>query len=99
MDIPIVRREGTDYAQIEVTLEAYKRLVMWASVSRTLDNAERLAQDLIDMASHDDDEFAASTLDELEDIHSALDECHQAVRRHYGRLAYEQRQRQRQTSK
>jgi hypothetical protein len=71
--------------QITISLEAYTRLVNWASMGRTLGGVLEVLCD----ASVSDSSIADKANDafyELEDVKAALDECHQAVRRHWATM-------------
>lgn len=63
--------------QITISFEAYTRLVNWASMGRTLGGVIN--------ALHEAD-APWEIIAELNDVRAALDECHQAVRRHWGSL-------------
>ena len=82
--------------QITIPLKAYERLINWASVSRTFDGLENAlidSQSFISSFSSclDDhtrrlDESLDDMYDQLSDVRYALDECHQACRRHWQSL-------------
>ena len=63
-----------DMVAITIPLTSYLRLVSWASMSRTLNNA-------LEAAITAENEIAA---DELTDLHKALCDCHTACRNHWG---------------
>ena len=63
----------TQGVQITISLDAYRRLVNWASMGRTLNG---VLNALADANSFD-------MYEELAIVKNALDECHQAVRRHW----------------
>jgi hypothetical protein len=78
---------STQGVQITISLDAYRRLVNWASMGRTFDGVLRALSGASSTAGDSD---LAIQLDyageELADVRDALDECHQACRRHWGAL-------------
>ncbi len=72
-DVPTVDLYGPHMSsqgvEIVIPIEAYTRLVNWASVRRTLNGVLDQNED---------------SLDELNDIADALAQCHEAIRRHWG---------------
>jgi hypothetical protein len=63
--------------EVTISLEAYTRLVNWASMGRTLDG-------ILEALSECGAEW--EVISELNDVRAALDECHQAVRRHWAKV-------------
>jgi hypothetical protein len=97
-DIPTVQlypNMSTEGVQITIQLSAYARLIDWASMGRTLDGIQRVLEDIqskaqiFDASGEIDEELrsiidnAAEAEQELSDVRAALDECHQACRRHW----------------
>lgn len=83
----------TQGVQVLVSLEAYERLVNWASMGRTLRGVIGAIDEVLFSEAQDGtilSEDLIAKLDEareeLETVRPALDECHQAVRRHWGNL-------------
>jgi hypothetical protein len=78
---------STQGVHITISLDAYRRLVNWASMGRTFDG---VLTALSEASSTAGDSDLAIQLDyareELADVRDALDECHQACRRHWGAL-------------
>ncbi len=72
--IPIVPDTNPPRVQITVSLATYQRLVQWASVGRSLDQAMRLLEGV-------DDSYEA--IQELADLKQPLDDCHHACRSHW----------------
>lgn len=81
---------STEGVRILIPLTAYTRLVNWASLGRTLygiEDAMFSAQELTSSESLRSQ--LNDAMDELQDVRDALDECHQAIRRHWVSLPTE----------
>jgi len=77
----------TQGVKISISLEAYERLVNWASMGRTLGGTLSVLDAAIEAISDTDlKDRICDSRDELETVTSALDECHRAVRRHWTAL-------------
>lgn len=77
---------STQGVRVAIGLEAYERLVNWASMGRTLDGVLHVLEEATAVAGDDLRAQLYDAHEELRDVRAALDECHQAVRRHWGAL-------------
>lgn len=79
---------STQGVQITISLKAYERLVSWASMGRTLNSVLQVLLDVDekDILPKDLSDRLNDAYEELNMVRDALDECHQAVRRHWGTL-------------
>lgn len=75
--VPIVPDANPPRVQITVSLVTYQRLVQWASVGRTIDQAVRLLEGV-------DDGWGA--IDELMKLKPALDDCMFGCKNHWHSL-------------
>jgi hypothetical protein len=79
---------STQGVQILLDLDAYKRLVNWASMSRTMDYVLRALEEAPSTNDVHQDHLDVAH-DELTRVRDALDKCHQAVRRHWANLPHQ----------
>lgn len=78
---------ATQGVLIAINIEAYERLVNWASMSRTLEGVIAALDEALEQGQPQPlEDKIADALSELTDVKAALDESHQAVRRHWGAL-------------
>ena len=77
-DIPVTDDECVE---LKIPLGAYKRLVDWCSMARTLDNTISMLA-----AGSPDEERTKLAFDEISELMSALVNVHEAIRRHYAQL-------------
>jgi len=80
-DIPVI----DDCVNVAIPVTAYKRLVDWCSMGRTMDNVLSCLAD----ASRDEDRTHMA-YEEMEALRKALEAVHGAVREHYIRLPHTQ---------
>src|SRR6185369_3923745 len=78
-DIPTV--DDDQFVEVRIPIAAYKRLVDWCSMGRTMDNIGSCLEN----ASPDPDR-RRSARDELEMLEKALNSIHAAIRGHYTSL-------------
>jgi len=83
-DIPTVQdHNGNELVEVKIPIAAYKRLVDWCSVGRTMDNVLRCLESL-DLETNKDDRNMA--IEELEMLRGAFEDIHGAVRQHYTQI-------------
>lgn len=79
-DIPVV--EG-QFVEVKLPIAAYKRLVDWCSLGRTLDNVISCLA-----AGSPDESRTHLAFEEMEALREALEAVHGAVRQHYTQLPH-----------
>ncbi len=78
-DLPVVDGQ----VSVNLPIAAYKRLVDWCSMGRTMDNVERCLAD-----GSPDTENCHLAYEEIGTLRKALCEVHHAVRQHYVSLPH-----------
>ncbi len=77
---------NNDLISIDISRQAYNKLKLWASVSRTLDSVETMLMSLADRLPDDDAEDVMYTLDEVRELRYSLDDCNRAAKERYHTL-------------
>jgi len=81
---------------IAISKQAYDKLKLWASVSRTIEAATEILGD-IEQRGNIDVENINYVMDELIELRYSLDDCNRACKEHYHIEAAEQRSKDRLT--
>lgn len=82
-DIPIVTDPYIDgeFVAVNIPIDAYKRLVNWCSMGRTMDNVTRCLAD-----GSPDTQQTHMAYQEMEMLRKSLEDVYAAIRNHYIRL-------------